>query len=353
LLSSCCPKKVTQEPDEDMILFLDLQDTFEYNITTRLLSWLTRMQHELLTGSDNAISLTQQSLALLQGLALIHQPSKLFLGRKPTLQIFATILSRSRHQSSQLDDAAPSPAANLACATLDTLLCILVDCSQIIRAFEDVNGVETIVKLLKRSGTARSVRMKCLEFLYFYLMDESSTKDVSAALDNETYQLSGPLPPKTPTKKKPTFAIAQSQAPQRISTPPSSPTRVRMPSSPTKRGSNPYAMLRHELDDFLPTTPKKPPKRADVTLDLDAPPLPKMASFKTSLGVSPTKQTIQIQKLDENEPPEILTPPSLTIQTEKKLTRTTREKKEILGTFLGNVDALVEGVERAGVFGLT
>ena len=31
LLASCCPKKVTQELDEDMILFLDLQDTFEYN----------------------------------------------------------------------------------------------------------------------------------------------------------------------------------------------------------------------------------------------------------------------------------------------------------------------------------
>lgn len=183
-------------------------------------------------------------------------------------------------------------------------------------------------------------------------MDESSTKDVSAALDNESYRVSEPIPPKTPTKKKPTFAIAQSQTPQRISTPPPSPTRTRTPSSPTKRGSNPYAMLRHELDDFLPTTPKKPPKRTDVTLDMDAPPLPKMASFKTSLSASPTKRTIQIQRLDENEPPEILTPPP-SIQIEKKLTRTTREKKEILGTFLGNVDALVEGVERAGVFGLT
>lgn len=72
--------------------------------------------------------------------------------------MFVTILSRSRHHPSQVDDAAPSSAANLACATLDTLLCILVDCPQIIRAFEDVDGVETIVKLLKRSGTARSVR---------------------------------------------------------------------------------------------------------------------------------------------------------------------------------------------------
>jgi hypothetical protein len=32
--------------------------------------------------------------------------------------------------------------------------------------------------------------------------------------------------------------------------------------------------------------------------------------------------------------------------------RTTDEKKEILGTMLGNVDALVEGVRKAGIWGL-
>ena len=33
--------------------------------------------------------------------------------------------------------------------------------------------------------------------------------------------------------------------------------------------------------------------------------------------------------------------------------RTMAEKKEILGTMLGNVDALVEGVRKAGVWGLS
>lgn len=32
--------------------------------------------------------------------------------------------------------------------------------------------------------------------------------------------------------------------------------------------------------------------------------------------------------------------------------RTTDEKKELLGTMLGNVDALVEGVRKAGIWGL-
>jgi len=36
----------------------------------------------------------------------------------------------------------------------------------------------------------------------------------------------------------------------------------------------------------------------------------------------------------------------------QKNLRTTEEKKELLGTMLGNVDALVEGVRKAGIWGL-
>ena len=36
----------------------------------------------------------------------------------------------------------------------------------------------------------------------------------------------------------------------------------------------------------------------------------------------------------------------------KELIRTTEEKRELLGTMLGNVDALVEGVRKAGIWGL-
>jgi hypothetical protein len=36
----------------------------------------------------------------------------------------------------------------------------------------------------------------------------------------------------------------------------------------------------------------------------------------------------------------------------KENLKTTEEKKELLGTMLGNVDALVEGVRKAGIWGL-
>ena len=41
---------------------------------------------------------------------------------------------------------------------MDTLLCILVDSSPALRAFEEVNGVQAVVKILKRAGTPREVR---------------------------------------------------------------------------------------------------------------------------------------------------------------------------------------------------
>ncbi|KAJ2977530.1 hypothetical protein NUW54_g11408 [Trametes sanguinea] len=37
----------------------------------------------------------------------------------------------------------------------------------------------------------------------------------------------------------------------------------------------------------------------------------------------------------------------------KRGPRTMEEKKEILGSMLGNVDALVEGVRKAGIWGLS
>ena len=51
----------------------------------------------------------------------------------------------------------PLPVS-LSSVILDTLSCILVDSSPSIRAFEDVNGVKAVVKILKRQGTSREVK---------------------------------------------------------------------------------------------------------------------------------------------------------------------------------------------------
>lgn len=49
-------------------------------------------------------------------------------------------------------------AVTIAGVVLDTLLCIMVDSSPALRAFEDINGVRSVVRILKRAGTPRETR---------------------------------------------------------------------------------------------------------------------------------------------------------------------------------------------------
>ena len=76
----------------------------------------------------------------------------------------------SANRSTQRDDKSskdPPPLA-LASAVLDTLLCILVDSSPALRAFEDTNGVQYVVRILKRAGTPREVRYVSWEVTFIY-----------------------------------------------------------------------------------------------------------------------------------------------------------------------------------------
>ena len=140
-----------------------------------------------------------QALSIIQGVALTHQSTKAFLGRKYPLdvrnvmpwsfhiltfnskQVLLDLLITSRHLASPLfgskqptpseeactqSDDARMPSA-LPNAVLDTLLCVLVDSSRSLRAFEDCNGVQTVVKLLKRSQTPREVRCGPFSFCAF------------------------------------------------------------------------------------------------------------------------------------------------------------------------------------------
>lgn len=72
------------------------------------------------------------------------------------------LLLASRHVSTSLPGSAGSPKSvsspSLTSTILDTILCILVDSTPALRAFEQSNGVQAIVKILKRAGSPREVR---------------------------------------------------------------------------------------------------------------------------------------------------------------------------------------------------
>ncbi|KAI0092154.1 cell division control protein 14, SIN component-domain-containing protein [Irpex rosettiformis] len=184
--------------------FVSLQETFECNIPFRLLVWISGCLSVLsafsskqsTTNHDAELTIisTQiaQALSIIQGTALIHAGSKRYLGRRYPLEVLVDLFYSSRRvppvpTSVSTNLSVPSPTSAyrknlkgptptsmpLANIVLDTLLCILVDAPSSLRVFEGVNGVHTLVKMFKRAATPREVRMRCIEFLYFYLMDES------------------------------------------------------------------------------------------------------------------------------------------------------------------------------------
>ncbi|KAJ7784155.1 cell division control protein 14, SIN component-domain-containing protein [Mycena metata] len=201
LAAAFVPKASTEELD----YFLALQYTFECNVPSRILGWIASatFRLDLLTDKGTAeaeaepevVTLSSQltvALSIIQGVCLTHAPTKVYLGRRYALEVLLDLFLSSRHLSStpftpaanagNVSSASASPAKlaagaplPLASVILDTLLCILVDSSPALRVFETCHGVHAVVKILKRAGTPREVRMKCLEFLYFYLLDETST----------------------------------------------------------------------------------------------------------------------------------------------------------------------------------
>ncbi|KAG7447605.1 uncharacterized protein BT62DRAFT_1074981 [Guyanagaster necrorhizus] len=428
-----------QKESEILDFLLALQHTFECNIPLRLMPWIAEVSAELQTllnrgvpDDNDSIQISQLldqlslSLSLIQGIVMLHPPSKTYLGRKYPVEIFIDLLVTSRRASCPSDPNSSGSLlksrelqAPLSSIVMDALLCILVDSSVALRSFEECNGVQAIVKILKRAGTPREVRMKCLEFLYFYLLDESPSAETGAlkhptsvppitttpvtpvattslrpkkpyingkptrpmsCYGSSTYSFSsssgsaastsqsgfttssgsttlsvssstfcsGQTSRSTSTSSAESFSSTSSvaSASTAVSSVQSSPTKTTadpLPVSntpvnippPVFRPKSLY-MLQRDLD-FVPESPQRPTASSVANTSLLRPHPGKSVSQTTTrcrlgsafvLDTSP-KRTGVVEKV-----------------------RTTEEKKEILGTMLGNVDALVEGVRRVGVWGL-
>ncbi|KAG9099017.1 hypothetical protein FRC06_005734, partial [Ceratobasidium sp. 370] len=226
--------------------FLSLQNDFETNIASRIISSgivsasaaLRAVEEIRAKGSSNrpastVADVTALALSALQGMALIHPRSKAYMGRKLSIQTFLDLLTALRHASANPDDpdATVLPGVNttdatlaaslspLACSVIDTLLCLLVDSPAALRVFEECNGLEVIVRTLKKV-TGQQVRMKCLEFLYFYLQDE------------EVLAITG-----APTANIP-LSSSKSSTPASASKTASTPAKPRVPQTPRRPRTN-------------------------------------------------------------------------------------------------------------------
>ncbi|KAL4900937.1 hypothetical protein BDW74DRAFT_160836 [Aspergillus multicolor] len=162
--------------------FFKLQDGFQWNVAMRLVTCLEHLLGRGSNGTNDLLILA--TLDLIQGVLLLHPPSKILFAR----EIYMNLL---------LDLLDPINCPAIQSATLLTLVTALLDHPANTRTFEQLDGLLTVTSLFKQRSTAREVKLKLVEFLYFYLMPETamiSTSAPSTALQRSPSKLgAGPM----------------------------------------------------------------------------------------------------------------------------------------------------------------
>lgn len=109
---------------------------------------------------DDTDLLILAALDLLQGILLLHPPSKCLFDRATYMNLLLDLLDANNPPKMQSQ-------------TLLVLVAALLDCPRNTRTFESIDGLLTVTSLFKSRSTTKEVKMRSLEFLYFYLMPEA------------------------------------------------------------------------------------------------------------------------------------------------------------------------------------
>ncbi|KAJ9660737.1 hypothetical protein H2201_006816 [Coniosporium apollinis] len=140
--------------------FFRLQEGFEWNVALRLVLCLERLLGMGSSGQNDLLILS--ALDLLQGILLLHPPSRSLFGREIYMNLLLDLL-----------DPSTNPPA-IQSAALLTLVTSLLSHPTNTRTFEAIDGLLTVTSLFKSRSTSQSLKLKVLEFLYFYLMPEAA-----------------------------------------------------------------------------------------------------------------------------------------------------------------------------------
>lgn len=154
------PRKSLAELVNDLAFreFFKLQNGFEWNVALRLISTLDRLLWKSQDGHNDLLII--QALDLIQGILMLHPPSR-------------TLFSRELCMNHLLDLLEPINCPAIQSATIITLVCALIETPQNTRTFENLDGLLICTSLFKSRETSRDVKLKLVEFLYFYLMPET------------------------------------------------------------------------------------------------------------------------------------------------------------------------------------
>ncbi|KAI5467112.1 putative cell division control protein [Mariannaea sp. PMI_226] len=171
--------------------FFKLQEGFEWNAASRLIGTLDRLMAKGGDGQNDLLILS--ALDLIQGTMLLHPPSK-------------ALFSREQNMNLLLDLLEPFNCPAIQSATLLTLVTALIDTPRNTRTFEDLDGLLTVTSLFKSRSTAREVKLKLVEFLYFYLMPETPSIPCAEQRDSVPGMLQ-----RSPSKLAGTFSSEDSR----------------------------------------------------------------------------------------------------------------------------------------------
>lgn len=144
-------------------------------VATRLISTLERLMGMGNPAQSDLLILS--TLDLLQGILLLHAPSRSHFDREIYMNLLLDLL----------DSTNPPKIQSQALLVLVTAL---LDCPRNTRTFENIDGLLTVTSLFKSRNTAKEVKMQTLEFLYFYLMPESPARGTKRVANTENLQQS-------------------------------------------------------------------------------------------------------------------------------------------------------------------
>ncbi|CAG8953045.1 hypothetical protein HYFRA_00003239 [Hymenoscyphus fraxineus] len=178
------PRPLDQLTDDPAFLqFFKLQNGFECNIISRLLNCLDRLLGKAQEGTYDLLII--QTLDLCQGVMLLHPPSR-------------SLFAREAYMEQLLDLLEPVNCPAIQSTTIITLVCALIDTPKNTRTFEKLEGLLVVTSIFKSRETTREVKLKLVEFLYFYLMPETpsiptanSTVSVPQMLQRSPSKLAG------------------------------------------------------------------------------------------------------------------------------------------------------------------
>ncbi|KAG0151529.1 hypothetical protein CROQUDRAFT_667824 [Cronartium quercuum f. sp. fusiforme G11] len=153
--------------------FIGLQQRLELNATMILLRWFSMVSHRILnqdpsTTDQDDIEIVRQAITaitIIQGLLHLHPPSQKLFGSQFNLKILLNFLSPSL-EASWLQ--------SLALPLLDLLVTTFIDCPFNKQLFESTGGLEILVKAMKNRGIRKDVRVKVLETVWGWWIDEES-----------------------------------------------------------------------------------------------------------------------------------------------------------------------------------